>query len=705
MEFNYSYSGSSAATSTADTTDMSFAPDLKREPTFFRGQLRKKLPFREAISALHAVVVSDLRFKPKDRTAYMEWLAHQEEVDWAEIAGQKAGVAKQIDEISGELSSLRQRKSERWNKFYRARQDYFDFLYKRDRDAWFVLDPVITIHPDEIFFECFSQDESSYGRLATSYEVYESLGERACGTTNVDYSQALYDEFQKIRSYKNTSLEVDPSGFEVQTSYEEAHKEVKIDLPDSWVRGFLQVSSAMTLPATRFDLHPLDVHNMCLFLRRNKELFGPRGMRYVLKPDHPVEVVFEPWNTSITCPRSIYTGEKEKEVRLWGRRRLHVLERLIGVANKFTVHALGTGLPSFYVADLGDMSFTLGLSGWTANDWSKSGNFDLMAPRAEVDELTKRRVFDGLKETWFSDTEELSKKLELDHALVLGALAAYTQAGRSIFDLAKGVYRVRELAAEPLPMERLRFANEREEKAMAMLAAGRVAVSAADAGDGAIRVEGVIQTARGKRLAPVIVLDKDERLARANCTCNFYQQNRLYQGPCEHMLAIRAAFARQLRDGVPLPQAVAGDAGTGPTTTAEVGQTATTMPSGPDAGEILAEQSEQTLLRSMWDKITGGGPRVPTHWERVAAVAVPRALRKLKTDMLIQISSGQDEAIARALVGAVGRARNLETAVNRAYGALSGSRRVKVYGPESEVRALIEEAIALASKRLEEDSE
>jgi hypothetical protein len=82
---------------------------------------------------------------------------------------------------------------------------------------------------------------------------------------------------------------------------------------------------------------------------------------------------------------------------VWGRRRILILERLIQLAKKFTVHLLGSGLPSFYIADLGHMNFTLGLSGWTANDWSQSGNFDLMAPRAEVDEFTKRRVFDGLK--------------------------------------------------------------------------------------------------------------------------------------------------------------------------------------------------------------------------------------------------------------------------------------------------------------------
>src|SRR6185436_8979527 len=201
------------------------------------------------------VVVSDLRFKAKDKTAYKEWAAKQEIIDWDEIARQRAGNAGQLSALQAELTDLQKRSSQRMQPFYRARQKYFDWLYQKDRDTWFVLDPVITVHPDEIFFECFSQDESSYGRLGASYEVFQNVGTFACGTTNIDYSAALYDEFQKIRSYKTTKFLVDPSGFEVKTTGESEFKEVKIDLPDSWVRGFLQVNSAMTLPAHSFDLH------------------------------------------------------------------------------------------------------------------------------------------------------------------------------------------------------------------------------------------------------------------------------------------------------------------------------------------------------------------------------------------------------------------------------------------------------------------
>ena len=539
MLFDYSYLGNSSVSSSSAETSVSFAPDTKREPTYFVGELRQKIEFREAISALHDVVVSDLRFKPKDKTAYKEWAAQQEQIDWQQVASERTEVKAKIDVLQGELSDLYKKSSSRWKPFYEARSRYYKYLYERDKDLWFVLDPVISVHPDEVFFECFSEDESSYGRLGANYEVFENVKDFECGTTNIDYSAALYNEFQKIRTYKKTKFEIDPSGFEVQTTNEEFFKEVKIDLPDSWVRGFLQVSSAMSLPTVKFDLHPLDVHNICFVLRRRKERESPRSMRYILKPNEPVKIVFEPWNIEITCERSIYHGSEAQEIRVWGRRRILILERLIPIAKKFTVHLLGTGMPSFYIADLGDLNFTLGLSGWTANDWSRSGNFDLLAPRADVDTHTKQTVFNGLRETWEAEPHKLAQRLNLSSEIVLGALASYTQAGRAIYDLNKGVYRVRELTREPLPMDKLRFANEREESATGFLVAKAVKITKRDVKQNNFLELGGTVKDKEKQIAVSLTIDNDQRITEAKCSCNFFLMNKLFKGPCEHILALR----------------------------------------------------------------------------------------------------------------------------------------------------------------------
>lgn len=545
MEFNYSYYGASTVSSGVGSTAMSFAPDTTREPTFFKGRLGRGLAFREAISAMHDVVVSDLRYQHKDRTEYMAWLARQELVDMAEVASSRADVRSRIDAVNRDLNAVNQAIYAKTRTYNQAISSYFQYLLRRDYQAWIILDPVITVHPDELFFECFSQDESTYARLGVDYSVFGEVGEFSCGTTNIDYSTALYNEFQKIRSYKDTRFEIDPSGFGVTTGDDDAYKEVKIDLPDSWVRGFLQVSSAMSLPMTSFDLTPTDVHNICFALRRRREKRGPRSLRYILKPGQPVRVVVEPWNQELVCARSIYTGAEETEIRVWGRRRLHTLERLLPVSRRITVHLLGSGLPSFYVADMGLMSFTLGLSGWTTNDWSRAGNFDLMAPRADVDHLTKRQVFHALKENWAEDIDALAGRLRLERATVLGALGAWTQAGRAIYDLNKGVWRARELSREPLPLDKLRFSNEREESASKLVDANRVKVEVSQVTpERGLILRGTVRDGHQTH-RPMLLIDADERMVEAECDCFWYGSNKLYKGPCTHMLALRIDHARR----------------------------------------------------------------------------------------------------------------------------------------------------------------
>ena len=545
MNFAYRFLGSTSASSDAASSSFAFAPDTLRQPTFFTGKVARHLAFREAISALHHVVVSDLRFKPRDRTAYFEWLKQNEANYLAEATAQSAALKPRIAELQARISGLDRERDRLMKPFWTARQAYFNYLYKQNRDAWIVLDPVITVHPDEIFFECFSLDESSYGRLSCDHDVFENLGEMAFGTTNIDYSHALYDEFQKIRSYRDTKLTIDPSGFEVQTSDDLDFREEKIDLPDSWVRGFLQVSSAMTLPAHVFDLHPLDMANILTRLAQKKEKAGPRSLRFVLKPDAPVEVVIEPWHDRLTFRRSIYRGKDPAEIRIWGRRRLAILGRALPLARSVRVHLTQSGLPSFFVVDFGGLRFTLGLSGWTANDWSSAGQFDLLAPRHKVDNDTAQRVFAALGRSHAATAAELARQTGVDQTLVHAALTAYTQAGRVMFDLDKSLYRLRELTREPLSPAQLRFASAQEEKADRLIDANLVTIGNIDRNQGVRTINGrVLDNARTEQVS--LVIDDDDRLVEARCSCHFYGHNKMARGPCEHMLALRRIFHAQV---------------------------------------------------------------------------------------------------------------------------------------------------------------
>lgn len=75
------YLGQSEVRAAAGGSALAFAPNLARDKVFFDGELVHPLRFREAMSALHEVVVGDLRAKKKDRSAWKQWKKEQAQQD------------------------------------------------------------------------------------------------------------------------------------------------------------------------------------------------------------------------------------------------------------------------------------------------------------------------------------------------------------------------------------------------------------------------------------------------------------------------------------------------------------------------------------------------------------------------------------------------------------------------------------------------
>jgi hypothetical protein len=204
-------------------------------------------------------------------------------------------------------------------------------------------------------------------------------------------------------------------------------------------------------------------------------------------------------------------------------------------------------MPSFWVIELGLVTVTLGLSGWSANDWAASARFHLMAPQAEVTPAQVEAVGRQLQSCWQAGARELARATGLSEAQVHTAMTRWMQAGRAVHDLAAGRYAWRELLREPLTAQALQPANPEEDKALALVRGKDIAAPRIDRKDGFSRITGQIPRADGKRLFDTqLELNADERLTDARCSCNHYQQHRLRQGPCEHMIALRLVAQPQL---------------------------------------------------------------------------------------------------------------------------------------------------------------
>lgn len=539
---SFVYAGSSSVISRGVAQEIRFAPNLSREPVSFDAELKSPLRFREAISALHDVVISDLRFEKRDKTAYEAWKKQEQErerlVRQQAMQDARARIAEK-HQIAVESGFQREYDIAR-KKYWSLRDEYAKYLQKHDPDLLRQLmpsDPVITVARDAVLFECFSKDESAYGCLSVSrVEGFASTGHLKLGTTNIDFSPQLYEQFQTLRTYRPTRFSVDPEGFSVREAQSIAHREEKIDLPTSWLRGFMKLQAAMTMPTTPVRIPRETLYSVLAFLKRNKAKKSPRALRFELEQGQPIRLVLEPWEKAFECFGRTYDGPPTTPIRIWGTRRLLALGRLLPLMDEVEVHLLASGLPSFWVARLGEMNFTLGLSGWTTNDFSKGSALDLLAPPRAASPQLIEQIANALKKHRMMRLPDLQRELnEPDTPLVSAGLRHLAQTGQVIFDLASDVYRYRQIMAQPLGEKELGPEDPELSAARKLIAGEKVDLT--DRQDGPNLTRAIIGKAEG---TPVeILVDADDGIKRGKCLCGFYKQYGLRNGPCRHMIALR----------------------------------------------------------------------------------------------------------------------------------------------------------------------
>jgi predicted DNA-binding WGR domain protein len=273
-----------------------------------------------------------------------------------------------------------------------------------------------------------------------------------------------------------------------------------------------------------------------------------RGLRVELVPGEAPRLVLEPWETVLPVTAGIYRGRAARVVRLWGRRRLLLLRRLLPYVEQVEVHLLGSGLPSFWVLRAGPVTLTLGLTGFTAANWSQAVSFDLLLPRKTQGGAPLEAVLNHLATVWVADSCHLPQATGLTGEALAEALQAGCQQGKLMYDLAADIYRLRALTEAPLDLARLEYRNQRERSAHDLLARrGAVQiVSENRIGGTGLELTGKVAVSEDRReYRPQLLLNDKGMVGRAECTCTFFRKQGLKAGPCAHLVALRLAYAAQ----------------------------------------------------------------------------------------------------------------------------------------------------------------
>jgi len=541
MNLTVGYKGRSGIIRKPGQLALSLAPNLRRDRVSYVGTLRQPLRFREAISALHDVVISDLRFVPKDKSAYENYLKDMKK---REESIRKAAREFTLDKAMKEFPEAKRKKiqtsyRENHKLYWDARQKYSGYLQEHDLELFRLIvpmDPVITVAPDVVFFECFSADESSYACLTARRDAFENERDVSVGTTNVDYSWQLYEHFQELRSYRETRFQVDPSGFDVQTTGDTSYHEEKIELPPSWLRGFMQLQSVMSLPMRRVPLSRETLYNLLSYLKRNKARKSPRAVRFDLNPGQPVKIILEPFEQVIVGHDTPYTGSRAEVIRTWGRDRLQVLARLLPLIESADVYLLGTGLPSFWVIRMGDMRLTLGLSGWTKNDWTGPSALDQLMPPVEPSNELLGKIATAFHKKPALTLQEVVTATGSTAPYVVAGLNRLALLGQVINDMAARVYRWRQILPVALSVEQFGQDNPETLGARELVRKQQVTINRDETTPAGLRAIAGLTPERPTE----ILIDKDEKITRGKCSCSYFYQFGIRRGPCRHMQALRS---------------------------------------------------------------------------------------------------------------------------------------------------------------------
>lgn len=556
-----------------DQTFLELSPDtLRDERVSFLGKLKDPLKFRDSMLMLREIVISDTRKKEQERDDFFKWLEEEIERRVLEYDNNTGNIRKELsekidrtkeeleakNEEINDISKIQRRlkaemnKCDPWNEYNRIEGSFWKFLYERDRDMWYVLDPVITVHPDQVSFEAFSLDESTYGCLSVDMKEFEMLKEPSLGTTNIDFSHKLAREMERFRTFSDVQLSVNPDGFTVDSGVMPEYIEKKIDLPESWIKGFNQVSSASSLEGLDVELTPADMYDICSFLRRNKEKKSPRYMKWILEPNKPIKILFEPFKKTITL-KSIYTGSKKREEKIWGRRRWLTVEKIIPLVKSFKVRLLGFSMPTFIIGDMGGMKLTIGLSSWSSNDWVKGTSFNILG--GFIGEGNYEKVYAFLKKERYASLEMIYENLSEDKKSVTKAgIGMLLRKGEGYYDPINDTVRFRRLCSEEIPKYLYQTTNmELEVQKHLKEGMDNFTLEVNDEKEFIFKhklkcrnISGVYsysyndESNRGYNLTDTLIkIDEDGQITELSCNCREFNRGpKNISAPCSHILAL-----------------------------------------------------------------------------------------------------------------------------------------------------------------------
>ena len=382
-----------------------------------------------------------------------------------------------------------------------AKKFFYDGMKKYDAQAWVVMDPVLTITDNGMLFEVVDKRGIQLASFFLKSSAY--TGKVGLGSAHVEVGEDFLESLLLINT--NASLRLcigtdlqqprDNNG-EVYTGYVYQDSSIVISkdfcYPDEWERCVLQFLASSTLENTKFTMKRIDMFNLLQYLRLHADPKKDAGegtpeegaeavskvktaLQFIVVQNKQPEIRLEPWNHSIVCTASPYTGNKSGIMGYSNRRDLSRLEALLPHVDDIAVTIVGEAQPVFWSLQGKSFVYTFATMGFKPSNWAPGLQLDQRMRRDTPNNAQYEKVQEYLEQHANGATaNDISSALGVLLSDVQDALLRLIQHGlvAPAFD---GVYRYRVLLPG-LDVQRSNvvFRNGQERKAYIAVSQGRV---------------------------------------------------------------------------------------------------------------------------------------------------------------------------------------------------------------------------------------
>ncbi|MBM0106658.1 SWIM zinc finger family protein [Steroidobacter sp. S1-65] len=364
-------------------------------------------------------------------------------------------------------------------------------------------DPVVTSGGGVLRFEGFSSCCGAYIRADMLPESYD--GEvTGKGTTNIDFNSPMRAALDKVRDAGGLALAVGSNEFTIRSASGQA-TERKVELPNRWLRGMVEVQSQQAGMKRRFEVSGVDALRLFRGLPKSRtsrlSLWIARGPSGLYSTTRPVE----------------------RGVRVMDTTRLRVLETLLPHCESLSAYADDAQQASAWVLDFGVARLTLSL---TAEPWRGfSGEGQALSAMMQADDSAVSAVLTRVRAQlqWQAalDVNVLAREMNVATHVVSDALRIIGASGLAGYDVLGGHYFHRVL---PFDLSMLEDLHPRLKDAKSILLGEGVKVLRQRPFEAEVKSGDI----------PHHVREVDHEL---RCTCAWFAKHQGERGPCKHVLA------------------------------------------------------------------------------------------------------------------------------------------------------------------------